>query len=121
MKTRFRSMAADEGTGPPVLTLHSKLSFAGKLPSATPDKAGSPRNMGQPAACAPRAEQRRAKANLSVSGFGLRISTWPVSFTTNGLANENTYTYQFCEPLAARAGGLPARPVFATVSKVHHF
>src|SRR5437773_1009419 len=48
MNTRSSPIAADDFTALAVLKLQSKLSFAAKLPPATPSNAGPPRNIGQP-------------------------------------------------------------------------
>src|SRR5437016_7019621 len=51
-KTRFCVMAAEDLTAPPVLKVQTEANFGGKLPSATPIRAGPPRNIGQSAASA---------------------------------------------------------------------
>src|ERR1041384_1901068 len=47
MNTRSCTMAAEDLTGPLVLKVQSSVTFPGKTPSAKPNSAGPPRNMGQ--------------------------------------------------------------------------
>ena len=67
-------MAAEDLTAPPVLKVHTVANLSGKLPSATPSRAGPPRNMGHSAARAPLAHKHSRAHPVAQRNASIKVT-----------------------------------------------